>query len=487
MNKVELSELTFHAIVETTPSAIVLINSEGKIAYINSQTEKLFGYTRSELIGQMVEILIPERYKANHPHFRKMFFDAPSTRSMGEGRELFAIRKDKTEFPVEIGLNPLVTTDVTLVLASIIDITERKRADERFRLVVESAPNAMILVNKLGEIAMVNQQTEKLFGYQRNELVGQKLEILIPPRFKKNHPNHRDGYFEEPSVRAMGAGRDLYGLKKNGGEIAIEIGLNPIENQNEPMVLASIIDITERKIQEKTIKQQLFELELKNKELEHFAYITSHDLQEPLRTVSNFIKIIEEDAQPNLDPQIREYLGVINFATNRMSFLVKALLDFSHLGKNKVLVKTDLNQLVAEVIHDLDELVKSSNAKIIVGRLPSLNVYAFELRLLFQSLIANAIKFSKKDTIPEIQIACDEIGGEMQFYVKDNGIGIKSVYFERIFNIFQKLHSEKEYKGNGIGLANCKKIVELHGGKIWITSELNSGTTIFFTLNELYL
>lgn len=366
MNKVELSELTFHAIVETTPSAIVLINSEGKIAYINSQTEKLFGYTRSELIGQQTEILIPERYKAKHPHFRKIFFEAPSTRSMGEGRELFAVRKDKTEFPVEIGLNPLVTTDTTFVLASIIDISERK-------------------------------------------------------------------------------------------------------------------------IQEKTIKQQLFELELKNKELEHFAYITSHDLQEPLRTVSNFIKIIEEDATPDLDPKISEYLGVINFATNRMSFLVKALLDFSHLGKNKVLAKTDLNQLLAEVMHELDDIIVESDAKIIVGHLPLLNVYAFELRLLFQNLIVNAIKFSKKDNIPEIQIGCDEIAGEMQFYVKDNGIGIQSIYFERIFNIFQKLHSEKEYKGNGIGLANCKKIVELHGGKIWITSELNVGTTIFFTLNDLYL
>ncbi|MES2589956.1 MAG: PAS domain S-box protein [Bacteroidota bacterium] len=484
MNSIKLSELTFHAIVETTPSAIVLINSEGKISYINSQTEKLFGYSRSELIGQLIEILIPQRFKENHPNFRKMFFNNPSTRSMGENRELFATRKNGTEFPVEIGLNPMVTADGTLVLASIIDITERKKADMRFKLVVESAPNAMILVNRLGEITMVNNQTEKLFGYSKAELIGEKLEMLIPDRFKKHHPNHRNLYFETSTVRSMGAGRDLYALNKYGEEVPVEIGLNPIENEDEPMVLASIIDITERKIQEKIINEQVSELELKNKELEHFAFITSHDLQEPLRTVANFIKIIEEDAS-SLDEKTLEYLSVINQATNRMSVLVKAILDFSHLGKNKVLVKSDLNLLLDEVVLDLDNLIKSTNTLIKIDPLPTINIYQLELRQLFQNLISNAIKFSKKNVQPEITISYQNVDGEMLFSVKDNGIGVESKYYERIFNIFQRLHSEKDYSGNGIGLANCKKIVELHGGKIWIESEHNNGSTFYFTLKKI--
>jgi PAS domain S-box-containing protein len=282
------SELTFQLIVESSPNAIVLVNKEGKIAYINNQTEKLFGYTRSELIGQLVEILIPQRYTSQHPHFRNTFFEQPTVRSMGAGRELFAIRKNKTEFPIEIGLNPLVTVDGTLVLASIIDISERKKAEERFQLVVESAPNAMVLVNHDGIITLVNKQTELLFDYQRHELIGAKIEILIPERFSTHHPGHRNNFFKKPQTRAMGTGRDLFAKRKDGSEIQVEIGLNPIETPEGQMVLASIIDITERKLQEKTLKKQV-ELEVKNKELEQFAYVASHDLQEPLRTVSNYM------------------------------------------------------------------------------------------------------------------------------------------------------------------------------------------------------
>jgi len=166
---------------------------------------------------------------------------------MGAGRELFAVRKDGTEFPIEIGLNPILTNQGSLVLASIIDISERKRAEEQFRLVVESAPNAMILVNQSGQIILVNNQTEKLFGYTRKELFEKKLELLIPERFRRHHPDLRMNFFQQPQTRPMGAGRDLFGLKKDGTEVQVEIGLNPIETQEGHMVLASVIDITERK------------------------------------------------------------------------------------------------------------------------------------------------------------------------------------------------------------------------------------------------
>src|SRR5260221_2239954 len=290
MKQEKYSELTFQGIVEAMPNAIILVNKEGKIAYLNNQTEKLFGYNRAGLVGQAVEILIPERYHKNHPQFRNMFFSSPETRAMGSGRELFATRKNKTEFPVEIGLNPLVTMDGTMVVVSIIDISARKKAEERFRLVVESAPNAMILEDKNGVITLINNQTEKLFGYRRKELIGNKLEIFIPERFKKIHPQHRNDFFSAPSVRAMGAGRELFAARKDGTEFPVEIGLNPIETDDGIVVLASVIDITERKRQ-----KQFIELEVRNKELEQVNYIASHDLQEPLRTTSNYIQILEED------------------------------------------------------------------------------------------------------------------------------------------------------------------------------------------------
>jgi PAS domain S-box-containing protein len=481
---VKHTELTFQLIVESSPNAIVLINKEGKIAYINNQTEKLFGYTKAELVGQMIEILIPQRYRDRHPDFRNTFFASPSVRSMGVGRELFAIRKNGAEFPIEIGLNPIVTIDGTMVLASIIDITERKKADERFRLVVESAPNAMILVNQDGNIALINKQTELLFGYGRNELIGNKLEMLIPDRFTQNHADHRNGFFKKPQTRSMGIGRDLFARRKNGSEVQVEIGLNPIETDEGQLVLASIIDITERKMQEQSLKKQV-ELETKNKELEQFAFIASHDLQEPLRTVSNYMQIFEEDYVERLDDNARKYIQSVNNATKRMSTLVKALLDFSRLGRDKKLAYVDCKKLVDNVVSDLHVMIHKSNATIEVSEMPSLNMYEVEVNQLFQNLITNAIKFQKKNSRPTVHISSKKLHEKWQFSVRDNGIGIAVTHFGRIFDIFQRLHTTADYEGDGIGLANCKKIVELHQGEIWVESVLEKGTTFNFTIPHL--
>jgi PAS domain S-box-containing protein len=481
--QVKHNELTFQLIVESSPNAIVLVNKEGKIAYVNNETEKLFGYTKADLIGQVVEILIPQRYKERHPDFRGSFFSSPSVRAMGAGRELFAIRKNKTELPIEIGLKPIVTVDGTMVLASIIDITERKKADERFRLVVESSPSAMVLVNQDGNITLINKQIEILFGYKRTELIGNKLEILIPERFT-HHVSYRNRFLEKPLTRAMGVGRDLFARKKDGSEIQVEIGLNPIETEDGQLVLASIIDITERKMQELSLKKQV-ELETKNKELEQFAFVASHDLQEPLRTISNYMQIFEEDYLMKLDDNAKTYIQSVNNATKRMSMLVKALLDFSRLGRDRKLAYVDCKKLLNNVISDLQDMIKKSNATIEVSEMPSLNIYEVEISQLFQNLITNAIKFQAQGTIPILRISSKKLTNKWQFSVGDNGIGIAPIHFQRIFDIFQRLHTNVEYEGNGIGLANCKKIVELHQGEIWVESEQGKGTTFNFTIPQL--
>ena len=238
-------------VVEATPNAMVMVDRSGAIVLVNTQTEVLFGYGRADLLAMHVEDLIPDRFRAKHGGFRTGFFAHPDTRSMGAGRDLFGKRKDGSEVPIEIGLNPLDTEEGAFVLASIIDITERKRSEDRLRQVVEAAPNAMVMVNDQGHIVLVNSQTEESFGYSRDELLSMRVEDLLPERYRPHHEGYRASFFAHPDRRAMGVGRELFGRRKDGTEIPIEIGLNPIQIQEESHVLASIIDISERLIAQK--------------------------------------------------------------------------------------------------------------------------------------------------------------------------------------------------------------------------------------------
>jgi PAS domain S-box-containing protein len=249
------AEERFRLVVEASPSAIIMVDENGTITLVNTQTEQLFGYKRDELLDQPIEMLVPERYRKGHPGHRKDFFIRPYARAMGAGRDLFGLRKDGTEVPIEIGLNPIQSDEGTFVLASIIDITERKRAQERFGQLIEHAPNGMVMVDQKGKIALVNAQIEKSFGYTREELLGQPIEKLVPERFRENHSGYRDGFAANPSTRAMGAGRDLYGLRKDGTEFPVEIGLNPLETEQGMMVLGTIVDIAERKQAEEKVRR----------------------------------------------------------------------------------------------------------------------------------------------------------------------------------------------------------------------------------------
>ncbi len=481
METAALSELTFQLIVESSPNAIVLVGQDGNVLYLNRQMEKLFGYNRAELVGQQIECLIPPRWKERHPALRGAFFVNPSVRSMGAGRELYALRKNQSGVPDRNGLNPIEAGGETYVIASIIDITERKKAEERFRLVVESAPNAMVLINQSGAITLINRQVETLFGYSRDELVGGKIEMLIPERFKAQHPQQRGFFFEHPQARAMGAGRELFALRKDGSEVQVEIGLNPIETADGQMVLASIIDITERKIQEATLLKKA-ELEVRNKELEQFAYLASHDLQEPLRTVANYMQLFEEDYGSVLDNEGKRYLQAVSNATLRMRILIKALLDYARLGSNTKIKYVDCSDIISHVLADIHSTISATRAIVSVGPMPKLHVYEIEMYQLFQNLISNALKFSRRNVVPEIKIEARERSGKWQFSIADNGIGIESKDFEKIFQIFQRLHTKDQFEGHGVGLANCKKIVQLHQGEIWVGSSMGVGSTFFFTI-----
>jgi two-component system, sensor histidine kinase len=226
------------------------------------------------------------------------------------------------------------------------------------------------------------------------------------------------------------------------------------------------------------------ELKVKNKELEQFVYVASHDLQEPLRTTSGFVKLIQEKYHGKLDEKADKYLDFISDASDRMRVLISDLMDFSRIGKKGSLEKIDCNTILKNTLADIMVAVKEAKADIQFTELPVIDGYPTEIKLLFQNLVINAIKFRKKDIIPVIRISAQKKEGFWEFAVSDNGIGIEQQHSERIFDIFQRLHTRKEYAGSGIGLAHCKKIVELHHGKILVESKRGEGSVFYFTIPE---
>ncbi|MBX9693213.1 MAG: PAS domain S-box protein [Cyanobacteria bacterium] len=271
------SEERLRLVVEAAPSGMIMVEENGNIVMVNYQVERMFGYSREELIGQSVDLLVPADLRETHPQHRFSFFEDPKARAMGIGRDLYGQHKDGTQIPVEIGLNPLFAEGERFVLASVVDITERKRYEERIRLVVEAAPSGMIMVNETGRIVLVNSQVERLFGYSRDESIGQYIEFLVPAASRGKHPGLRDRFFSDPKARAMGVVRDLYGQRKDGSQIPVEIGLNPIMTEGETFVLASILDITKRKRSEALLQQKMIELQRSNEDLQQFDYVCSHD------------------------------------------------------------------------------------------------------------------------------------------------------------------------------------------------------------------
>lgn len=249
-----LAERQFRLAVEASPSAIIMSNRDGRIVLVNALTERMFGYSREELLGAPIELLVPESVRAKHPGLREAFFANPTARAMGAGRDLYGQRKDGSRFPVEIGLNPIDSADGMLALAAVVDITARARAEEQFRIAVESSPSGMVMIDSTGRIKMVNRLTEQLFGYDRAELLGQPVEVLLPERYRARHPEAWSGFFARPTVQPMGVRRDLWGRRKDGTEFPVEIGLNPVQLETGWHALASVIDISSRRAAEQVLR-----------------------------------------------------------------------------------------------------------------------------------------------------------------------------------------------------------------------------------------
>lgn len=508
----EWDQQTLHAMLESVPDAVVVVAPDGAMVLVNRKTEELFGFARSELLGWPVELLIPERLRAKHVRHRDGYLANPHVRPMGAGLDLYGRRKNGSEFPVEISLSPVQTVDTLMVMGTIRDITERRRAElqlrnaeARYRTLVEGIP-AVTFMAALDETAAdissvyVSPQIESLLGFTQKEWL--EDPVLW---YRQLHPDDRERWHLEfaRTCATAEAFDSVYRFMARDGRIVWVNGHATVvrDGDGRPIFLQGIaFDITQRKQAEQamtrlneTLERRVAEavaeaedrarqLTQSNEALDRFAYITSHDLREPLRTIMRYMQLLQRMEKDQFAESAEQYVAKTIDGARQMNQLISDLHTHSRIGRRGEFSDVDCAAVLTEACAHLRAALEDSGASVKAGELPVVRAVNAELLLLFQNLIQNAVKFCNERK-PEIRVSAQREGDGWLFRFEDNGIGIEPQYLERIFGLGERLHG-RTVPGTGFGLANCRKIVEHHGGEIWAESTPGTGSTFCFRLPQ---
>jgi PAS domain S-box-containing protein len=473
----EKSRQLFRNILESSPDAIVIMNENGLILLPNSKTSSLFGYDKEEIVGKPVEILIPKLLSSEYFLSRKTLGKEPGKDSMGSVFELLGKKKDGEEFPTETTLFHYQTEDGILFSVSIRDITERKKSEEQIAYLaslIENTTDAIFSINRAYKIKSWNKGAELLYGYSAEESIGRNVEDVIQSLISDDERN-------EIRKELEGTGhwnKEVVQLKKDGAQISVLVttSLNSDSTGKTTGYVCISRNITKRKQLEEQLKKS-------NAEMEAFSYSVSHDLRAPLRAITGFSSILEEEYSNKLDAEAQRITSVIKKSANRMGQLIDDLLAFSKT-RRQAIFKTSIHtdELVREIINELDPKSDSIPINWIIHSLTDCKADGITLRQVWINLISNAIKYSGRAAQPIIEIGSFGHNGQTGFYIKDNGVGFDEKYKDKLFKVFQRLHSNEEFEGTGVGLSIVENIISKHEGKIWADGEINKGAAFYFSL-----
>jgi PAS domain S-box-containing protein len=475
-------------LVRSASDPVLILGQDGLIILANAGAAALFDYSEPALVGMSVEDLIPERLRQRHAQLRAGYFSNPLARPMGSGLELFARNRDGHEIPVEISLSPMqVDAHTSLVMITIHDISRRKEAERalqaseaRMRAIFETAVDAIVTIDERGILERFNPAAERLFGYREEEIAGKNVSMLMPSPYREMHDAYLARYRDTGERRIIGSGRQVIGRRKDGSVFPMDLAVAEMRVGDKRMFTGIVRDISERKHAEQQQARMLQEIRSANDELTSFAYVVSHDLKAPLRGIASLADWLSTDYADRFDDAGKEQMQLLINRVHRMSNLIDGILQYSRIGRLKETVTAvDLNRLVLDII---DLLAPPPHIKVRVeDALPVLYAEPTRLQQVFQNLLSNAIKYMDKPC-GDIRVSCRAEERHWRFSVTDNGPGIEERHFERIFQLFQTLAPRDRVESTGVGLALVKKIVEMYGGKVSVTSVPGNGSRFSFTL-----